>query len=71
MPKSRKDRPSSTAGKSKGSNCQKSILKTQHSKDSKMYKTDPINYAKVCHLVNQEKGNLANGSPWIAEVIKK
>lgn len=70
MPRSRKERQSSTPGKSKGSNCQKSVLKTQYAKDARFYKNDPKNYAKVCFLVDQEKGNLANGSPWIKEVIE-
>lgn len=70
MPRSRKERPSSTAGRSKGSNCQRSILKTQYAKDCRFYKNDPKNYAKICDIVNQEKGNLANGSPWIKEVLE-
>lgn len=70
MPKSKKERPSSTPGRTKGSNCQKSQLKNQYAKDSRFYKNDPVNYAKVCHLVNQEKGNLSNGSPWIKEILE-
>ena len=67
--KSKKTGGSSTPGKSKGSNCQKSIIKTQAAKDNRFYKTDPVNYAKACHLINQEKGNMSNGSPWIKEIL--
>lgn len=42
---------SSTAGKLKGANCQKSPLKTQFAKDSRMYRTDPKAYAKAEELV--------------------
>lgn len=43
---------SSTAGKMKGANCQKSIIKTQYCKDTRFYKKDPINYAKTCAVVD-------------------
>ena len=57
MPKSRKERPSSTAGKTKGSNCQKSELKNLHAKDTKLYRTNPKLWKKACDAVDKEKGN--------------
>jgi len=65
MPKSKKDRPSSTAGRTKGGNCQKSIIKTQYCRDSKFFKTDPLNYLKACKIINNEKGNQKSG--WIED----
>lgn len=66
MPKSRKTRPSSTPGKSKNQNCQKSQLKNQYCTDSKWYKKDVVNYAKACQHINSYKGN--SQSAWIKEV---
>ncbi len=42
---------SSTPGKSKGANCQKSELKTQFAKDSRMYRTDPKKFAQAEEIV--------------------
>lgn len=67
MPKSRKERPSSTPGKTKGGNCQKSENKTRYTRDTRWYRTDPKNYAKVCELINSEKGNLK--SAWTTELL--
>lgn len=66
MPKSRKDRPSSTPGKVKGQNCQKSETKTRYSRDSRWYRTDPENYRKACAVINQEKGN--SKSVWVGDI---
>lgn len=48
MPKSRKLRPSSTPGISKGMNCKKTQLKMRLAKDTRFHKTDPLNYANAC-----------------------
>lgn len=57
MPKSRKERSSSTPGRTKGSNCQKSDLKNLHANDTKLYKTNPKLWFKCCDAVDSEKGN--------------
>lgn len=57
MPKSRKLRPSSTPGRTKGDNCQRSQIKNQYSKDTKFYKKDPANYAAACAIIDEMKGN--------------
>lgn len=69
MPKSRKQRPSSTPGKSKGFNCQRSELKTKYAKDSKWFKKDVANYMVACEIINAQKGNLKSG--WIEEAKKQ
>lgn len=43
---------SSTAGRMKGPNCQKNQLKNQYCLDTRFYKKDPINYQKVCMMVD-------------------
>lgn len=68
MPKSRKLRPSSTPGKTKGENCQRSVTKNQYAKDSKWYKKDVANYMVACELINSQKGNQKSG--WIEEAKK-
>jgi hypothetical protein len=62
---------SSTPGRQKGSNCQKSQLKNLHSKDSRLYRTNPFLYAKAAQAVNKEKGNMINGSPWVNELLNQ
>lgn len=57
MPKSRKQRPSSTNGRTKGENCQRSQIKNLYAKDPRFYKKDPENYATACALVDSMKGN--------------
>lgn len=69
MPKSRKNRPSSTPGKSKNSNCQKSQLKNQYVHDNRWYKKDIANYVKACKHINDQKGNSKSG--WIDEYEKE
>lgn len=71
MAKKEKSKGSSTAGKVKGSNCQKSQLKNMHAKDTRLYKTNPFLYAKTAQAVNKEKGNLLNGSAWVNEILKQ
>ena len=60
MPKSKKNngRGSSTAGKAKGANCQKSVLKTWYSKDTKAYRKNPTDWLSACIEVSNMKGNL-------------
>jgi hypothetical protein len=65
MPRAKKDRGSSTPGKSKGFNCQRSQMKTQYAKDAKWYKKDVDNYMNACLIINAQKGNLKSG--WIEE----
>lgn len=70
MPKSRKQRPSSTAGKVKSDNCHRSQLKNLHSKDPRLYRTNPALYAaaaRVIYTVNAKKGS-THKSPWIEEI---
>lgn len=59
MPKAKKrsSRSSSTPGKSKGSNCHRTQMKTRMSLDSRWYKTDPVGYAKACKILDGMKGN--------------
>ena len=57
MPKSRKIRPSSTPGKSKGQNCQRSQLKNLYALDTRLYRTNPKLYEKACLEISQMKGN--------------
>lgn len=71
MGKAKNTKGSSTPGRSKGSNCQKSQLKNLHAKDSRLYRTNPFLYAKTAQAVNKEKGNLINGSPWVNEILTK
>lgn len=68
MPKSDKSRPSSTAGRSKGENCQRSQIKTLYAKDARFYKKHPANYMQACKLINKQKGNQKSG--WIEEAEK-
>ena len=68
MPKSRKERPSSTPGRQKNENCQKSQLKNQYSKDTRWHKKDILNYIKACEHINSQKGNSKSG--WIEELKK-
>lgn len=65
MPKSDKSRPSSTPGRTKGSNCHRSQLKNQHALDTRFYRKDIANYVKACELINAQKGNQKSG--WIEE----
>ena len=70
MPKSRKQRPSSTAGRTKSENCQKSQLKNLHSKDTRLYRTNPKLYAaaaRVVYVINAKKGTVGK-SPWIEDI---
>lgn len=53
-----KKRSSSTAGKMKGSNCQKSVAKTFVAKDTKGMKTDWALWMEGCRQISKEKGNL-------------
>lgn len=59
MPKSKKIRPSSTAGRSKGSNCQRSQMKNLYAFDTKLYRKNPDLFAKCCKIVDDFKGNRA------------
>lgn len=71
MPKSRKTRPSSTAGRLKNANCQKSVLKNLHAKDARAYRTMPMTYAAAAreiYSVNAAKGGIGK-SPWIDELL--
>jgi hypothetical protein len=67
MPQSRKLRPSSTAGRTKGANCHRSQLKNLYAKDSRMYKKDPDLYIKACELANSQKGAGGHKSQWIED----
>lgn len=66
MPKSRKERPSSTPGKSKDKNCQKSQMKNMYCNDTKWCKKDPNGYAKACKEIDSYKGN--QKSTWYNEI---
>jgi hypothetical protein len=44
---------SSTPGRSKGSNCHRSVLKNQYCFDNKWYKKHPDNYAEACAVVDK------------------
>lgn len=44
---------SSTPGKSKGPNCQRSQDKNLYSKDARLYKKDPENYERICKVINK------------------
>jgi len=68
MPRASKTRGSSTPGRQKNSNCQKSQLKNQYCKDARWYKKDPVNYAKAAEHINSYKGNLQ--SAWTKEIIR-
>jgi hypothetical protein len=57
MPKSRKERPSSTAGKAKGDNCHRSQMKNLWAKDSKFYRKNPREFLKAAILISGMKGN--------------
>lgn len=57
MPKSRKLRPSSTPGKSKGQNCQRSVLKNLYCKDTRLHRTNPKLFLAACEEVSKMKGN--------------
>ena len=58
MPKSKRERPSSTKGITKGWNCKKTILKTRMAKDSRFYKTGAFDeYDQACREIGQLKGN--------------
>jgi len=48
MPKSRKERPSSTPGRSKGENCQKSQLKNLYAKSTRLHRTNPKLWLQAC-----------------------
>jgi hypothetical protein len=65
MPKSRKERPSSTPGRQKNDNCQKSQTKNKYCNDTRWYKKDVENYRKACLLINSMKGN--QKSAWAEE----
>lgn len=60
MPKSRKLRPSSTPGRMKGTNCQKSENKNLFVHDTKLHKTNPklwLSILKEVQSVQNAKGN--------------
>lgn len=60
MPKSRKLRPSSTPGRLKGANCQKSEKKNLFVHDTKLHKTNPKLWLSVLQEVQdiqKAKGN--------------
>lgn len=57
MPKSRKERPSSTPGRSKGTNCQRSQLKNLYAKDPRAHRTRPTEFLRACQIISQMKGN--------------
>jgi hypothetical protein len=58
MPKAGKNsKGSSTPGRSKGTNCQRSQLKNMYCLDSRLYRTNPALYEKCCVEVGQQKGN--------------
>jgi len=48
---------SSTAGRSKGQNCQRSELKTLYAKDPRLHRTNPKLYEACCVEVGKQKGN--------------
>lgn len=57
MPKSRRLRPSSTPGRQKNSNCQKSVAKNFVTLDTKGYKKDPNLWLQGCIEISDMKGN--------------
>lgn len=57
MPKSRKLRPSSTSGRQKNANCQKSVAKNFVVNDTKGYKKDPALWLQGCKEISAMKGN--------------
>lgn len=57
MPKSKKERPSSTPGRLKGSNCQRSQLKNLYCLDTKLWRKNPDLWSKCCAEVDGQKGN--------------
>jgi hypothetical protein len=50
-------RGSSTPGKSKGQNCQRSQLKNLFAYDTKLHKTNPKLHLRACEEVSKQKGN--------------
>lgn len=69
MPRSKKQRPSSTLGRSKGDNCHKSDMKNRYAKDTRWYRTDPVGYAAACEKINQYKGNNPHASKFLYEEV--
>ena len=55
--KNRQQHSSSTAGKMKDQNCQRSQMKNLYCKDSRLYRTNPTLYAKAVAEVDSMKGN--------------
>lgn len=49
----RSGKGSSTAGILKGDNCKKSPLKIRYARDSRFYKTDPLNYLAACAEIDK------------------
>ena len=64
MPKSKGRHSSSTPGKAKGLNCQKTPLKVQLAKHSRFRKKDPLNYANAC----KESDALMGVKSWTTRV---
>lgn len=61
---------SSTPGRMKGSNCQRSQLKTLYAKDSRLYRNNPLLYEKTCIEIGKMKGNYPYKPPSeIAEAV--
>ena len=60
MPKAKKKgkESSSTPGRQKGPNCQKSVLKTWYCKDTKAHKKNRTDWLNACKEVSNMKGNL-------------
>ena len=56
MPKQRNRASSSTPGKAKGINCQKSVAKNFYSKDTKAHKKSSVLYLQACREVSQING---------------
>lgn len=57
MPQSKKERPSSTAGKNKGENCHRSQIKNLWANDTKFYRKNPKEFLKAAIVVSGMKGN--------------
>lgn len=60
MPKAKKrvgKSSSSTAGKAKGSSCQRSQIKNLHANDTRMYRKNPDLWEKICKVIDNQKGN--------------
>ncbi len=57
MPQSKKERPSSTPGRSKGANCHRSQIKNLWAKDNKFYKKNPKEFLKAALIISEMKGN--------------